>query len=161
MTIRHTDWEGYFFDMVDLVASKSDDPVTQCGALVVGPDKEIRTTGYVGFPRGVQHLEDRLARPAKYSFMEHAERNAIYNAVRMGISLRGCCMYITAPPCAECARAIIQSGITRVVYKAGRIASGENDEKGPMDLSSRWSESSNTANIMFAEAGVEVYIVPA
>jgi dCMP deaminase len=111
-------WDSYFIKMVQLVSEKSKDPSTKCGALIVGPDHEIRSTGFNGFPRGVDEtIESRWVRPEKYEWVEHAERNAIYNAARVGISTFGCTMYVNyaVECCDDCTRAIIQSGIIEVV----------------------------------------------
>lgn len=73
--------------------------------------------GYNGLPRGVEACdEERHSRVdgKKYLWFEHAERNAIYSAARSGTSLEGCRIYITAFPCADCSRAIIQAGIVEV-----------------------------------------------
>lgn len=139
-------WDQYFVLMAGLVASKSKDPSTQVGCVIVGPDNEIRSTGFNGFPRGIREYhyeekalgwddpetglqkvtvnadhtrldEERWERPLKYKFVEHAERNAIYNAARMGVSMKGCTMYLNwqPTPCTECTKAVIQAGITRIV----------------------------------------------
>lgn len=98
------------------IAQWSKDRSTQVGCVIVGPDNEIRTTGYNGFPRGVDdELDERHARPLKYKWTEHAERNAIYNAARVGIPLNGCRMYVPWFPCMDCARAIVQSGIVHLI----------------------------------------------
>jgi dCMP deaminase len=87
------------------------------GGVVVGPGNEIRATGYNGLPRKVRaHLETRHSRQdgEKYLWFEHAERNAIYNMARSGASSAGCRMYVDSFPCADCTRAIIQSGIVEL-----------------------------------------------
>jgi len=73
------------------------------------------TTGANNFPPQVNRTPERLQRPAKYVFTEHAERTAIYTAAAMGVSLRGATAYVNWYPCAECARALVLSGITRLV----------------------------------------------
>lgn len=129
-----------------LIATWSKDPSTRVGAVVVGPDKEIRGTGYNGFPRGIDDdIAARWERPIKYNFIEHAERNCIYNASLYGVSLRGCSLYISYPPCTECARAIIQSGIKEVFYMnpmAGANIPG-------------WRDSVRLSFDMFDEAGIK------
>lgn len=72
-------------------------------------------SGYNDFPRGVARTAERLKRPAKYDFTEHAERNAIYFAAMTGHPLNGCTAYLTWFPCAPCARALVQVGIVRLV----------------------------------------------
>ena len=117
-------WNRYFLDMLPLIASRSKDPHTQMGAIIVGPKNEIRATGYNSFPRGIKDdVPERLERPEKYLWIEHAERNSIFAAARVGVPLEGCKIYISALPCMNCSRAIIQSGITDI------IVDGEFQEK--------------------------------
>jgi len=115
-------WDEYFFDICKAVAAKSKDVSTHVGCVIVGPNHEIRSTGFNGFPMGVYDGPpelnafgpDRNDRPEKYVWTEHSERNAIYLAARNGTALEGCTIYLTWMPCADCARAIIQSGIKHV-----------------------------------------------
>lgn len=102
--------------MAYLMALGSKDERTKISAVIVGPDDEIRSTGHNGFPRGLNDdLPERQAQPEKDFWFEHAERNAIYNAVRIGVSLKGCTLYTQRVPCEACARAIVQAGIDKVV----------------------------------------------
>lgn len=114
-------WDEKFLDMTNLVASWSKDRSTKVGAVIV-KNHRVLATGYNGFPIGCDDdNEDRHQRPTKYLFTEHAERNAIYSAAKHGISLDGATMYLLWElPCADCARAIIQSGIKhlRVLNKS-------------------------------------------
>ncbi|MCK5297054.1 MAG: dCMP deaminase family protein [Alphaproteobacteria bacterium] len=138
-------WDKRFLEVATLVASWSKDRSTQVGAVVVGSKKEIRAMGYNGFPRGVNDdIDERHERPVKYDFTEHAERNAIYNACYTGVSLDNCTIYVTHVPCSDCARAIIQSGIKRVVVK------------GDNQLRASWQTSSEIAAAMFKETNVEL-----
>lgn len=113
-------WHEYYLNLLEPIAAKSKDPNTKLGCIIVGPDNEIRSTGFNSFPRRVRDLRDevpeRFERPAKYKWIEHAERNGIYNAARCGIALKGCRLYIGIIPCVDCARAIIQAGISEVIY---------------------------------------------
>lgn len=110
-------WDAYFMSMVYLVSRRSKDQSTNLGAVIVGPDNEIRSTGYNSFVRGINdYKQERQQRPHKYYFFEHAERNAIYNASRVGIPLKNCIMYTQGIPCSDCGRAIIQAGIKEIVY---------------------------------------------
>lgn len=112
------DWDTYFMEMANLVSTKSKDRSTQVGCVIVGPNHEVRTTGYNGFCRGINDdVGDRHERPEKYLWSEHAERNAIYNAARNGIRIEDCTAYTTVFPCADCARGLIQSGVVRVVTR--------------------------------------------
>jgi dCMP deaminase len=135
-------------DMAEFVATKSKDKSSKIGCVIVGPKNDVRSTGYNGFPRGVNDdVEERHERPEKYFWTEHAERNAIYNAARFGAQLDGCTAYIHGnhPPCAECARALIQSGIVRVVVSDQT----KNSEK--------WMESFKRSLIMFEETNTAGY----
>jgi len=106
-------WDTLFMSMVYLIAMKSKDRSTHVGCVIVNDDQTIKSLGYNGFPRGIDDdVEERHDRPAKYLYAEHGERNAIYNA-RMDLS--GCKVYVNFLPCADCARAIIQSGIKEVI----------------------------------------------
>lgn len=111
-------WAERFLSLADCIAGWSEDRDIQVGAVIVGPHREIRASGYNGLPRGVSDKEeDRFDRASgeKFFWFEHAERNAIYNAARVGTPLAGCTIYVNRFPCADCARAIIQSGIVKVV----------------------------------------------
>lgn len=102
-------------------ATKSKDS-TQVGAALVGPDKEVRLTGYNGPPKGVHDLPYRRERPSKYLFTSHAEANLIAFAAREGIRTLGCTVYTTHFPCSACARLLIQAGIARVVADDGKTS---------------------------------------
>jgi len=120
----------------------SPDPSTQNGAILVRDD--IVGRGYNCFPDGVEYLPERWKRPIKYSYIEHAERNAIFNAARCGSCAAGTTLYCTWFACADCARAIIQAGVVRVVGVAKHASHGQ------------WNESISIGDIMMAEAGIEV-----
>ena len=97
-----------------MIASWSEDSSRKVGSVIVGPNNEIRATGYNGLPRCIDSSQaDRHDRQSgeKYLWFEHAERNAIYNASLIGTPTLGCRMYVNSFPCADCTRAIIQSGI--------------------------------------------------
>jgi dCMP deaminase len=140
-------WKDYFRNIVQQVKLKSKDKYTKIGAVIVGKDNEIVSTGYNSFPRGIHDgVDARQERPEKYYWFEHAERNAIYNAARIGVSTKDCTMYLTCGmPCADCARGIINAGIRRIII--------EDDDDA---MSSKWSEHAERSVIMFREAGVVV-----
>jgi dCMP deaminase len=111
-----TEWDRKFMQMAHFISGWSKDRTTRVGCVIVGPANEIRSTGFNGFPRGINdEVEDRLARPAKYLWTEHAERNAIFNAARIGTPLGGCRIYVPWFPCVDCARAIVQCGLVELV----------------------------------------------
>lgn len=103
-------------DLASLVSSWSKDRNRQVGAVIVDHRNVVVSLGWNGFPRGVDDgIDCRHDRPNKYFWTEHAERNAIYNAASTGHRLMDCRIYTTLFPCAECGRAIIQSGIKEVI----------------------------------------------
>lgn len=115
--IRRKKWDRRFFELCHLVATWSEDKSRKVGAVIVGSANDIRAIGFNGLPRGVGALADERhsrEKGEKYYWFEHAERNAIYNAARSGISTEGCRMYSSLFPCADCARGIIQSGIVEL-----------------------------------------------
>jgi dCMP deaminase len=110
-------WDRRFFELCSLVASWSEDRSRKVGAVIVGPANDLRAIGFNGLPRGVRgDVEQRHSRAEneKYYWFEHAERNAIYNASRSGIATAGCRIYTSLFPCADCTRALIQSGIVEL-----------------------------------------------
>ena len=138
--------DNFFFSLCDTILKQSKDPSTKTSCVIVGPNNEVRSLGYNGVPRGVADIESRFERPLKYKWVEHGERNAIYNAARAGIALDGCLIYIMWYPCADCARAIIQSGIIQVIIPAGSAEYGKE----------RWGEDFKISKVMFEEAGIDV-----
>ncbi len=121
-------WDEYYLQICTVVAVRSKDPNTKVGCVIVGPAHEIRSTGYNSFPRGIRDdVPERLERPTKYLWMEHAERNAICNAARAGTATEGCTLYTEIMPCMDCARAIVQAGIVEVVVSAARMAQYSSD----------------------------------
>ncbi|MEE8393087.1 MAG: dCMP deaminase family protein [Rhodospirillales bacterium] len=147
-------WDSRFLRLAREVSKWSKDRSTQVGAAIVGEDKTPGPYGYNGFPRLIDdEKEGRHDRPNKYDWTEHAERNAIYNAARIGMSLKGCTIYVTHVPCADCARAIIQVGIRRVVVDEGCLEDG--------GFAERWSDDMSVTREMLAEAGVGLDLVAA
>lgn len=108
------DWNQWFLQGVYWIASKSKDPKTKIGAIIV-KENRIISTGYNGIPHGVNdNISWRHERPEKYKWFEHGERNAIYSAAKYGISTENAVLYTNAMPCADCARGVIQAGIKQV-----------------------------------------------
>ena len=139
------DWNERFLNLATHISKWSKDPSTKVGCVVVGPDNEIRSTGFNGLPRGIEDSEDRLNnREIKYPMICHAEENAILHAARIGISLKECTAYVTWPPCTRCARSLIQAGILTVIYT-------ENTE-----IPDRWASAFELSMDMFKEAGIEL-----
>lgn len=123
MTVESVEsWDATFLGLAERFAKRSKDPSTKVGCVIVGPDREVRSMGYNGLPRGVEDLAERMERPAKYLWTSHAEENAVAQAARIGVSLKGCTAYVTHFPCARCARALIQAGIIAVVCGDGKTS---------------------------------------
>lgn len=111
-------WNELFVLQAALIAQKSKDPSTKVGCIIVNEDNVILSTGFNGFPRGIDENDmSRWKRPEKYYWIEHAERNAIFNAARVGVSLNGARAYLNwePKPCADCTRALIQAGVREVI----------------------------------------------
>jgi dCMP deaminase len=147
-------WDRYFLNMLNEIKTRSKDRSVQVGCVIVNDCNSVLSLGYNGFPRGVKDdIDFRHERPLKYKYTEHAERNAIYNAARNGIRLNGARIYVDPWPCAECARAIIQSGLVEVIIDG-------NDYNNKMKMwSERWSEDYDIAFELFKESEVDCYIV--
>lgn len=138
-------WDARFLKLALHIARWSKDPSTQVGCVVVGPDREIRSTGFNGFPRGIADSAERLGdRAQKYPLVCHAEENAIMHAARIGVSLKSCAAYVTWPPCTRCARSLIQAGIALIVYPAG------------LEIPERWIEDFSISSAMLEEARISV-----
>lgn len=142
-----TDWDRRFMVLAHHIADWSKESGRQVGSVIVGPDNEIRSTGFNGLPRGVDDsvsARHSAVNGEKYFWSSHAERNAIYNAARIGVALKGCVIYVPWFPCADCAKAIIQSGIVRLVcYK-------------PDFTDERWGRDFQLVTEMLQEACVEI-----
>jgi dCMP deaminase len=136
-------WDNRFLGLARHVAQWSKDPSTKCGTVIVDANRIVVGIGYNGFPRGVNDSPARYAdRDTKYKFVVHAEANALMNS---NGSVRGCTAYVwPVPPCAECTKLLIQSGISRVVSLAPHSKFYE-----------RWEDSITAASEMLAEAGVD------
>lgn len=125
------------------VAKLSKDPSTKVGAVIFDEKRRLVSAGYNGFARGVKDTSSRLAdRERKLRMTIHAEKNAMLFATA---PLDGCTIVVTHPPCAQCAAAIIQSGIAHVVWP-----------KPSPEFFLRWEADYNLTRIQFKEAGVEV-----
>jgi dCMP deaminase len=141
-------WDRRFLELASLIGSWSKDRSAKTGCVIVGADRIIRSTGFNGFVRGVDdYNEMRHKRPEKYRWTEHAERNAIYNAARVGVSLAGTTCYVNWFPCIDCARAIVQAGVIRLVG----LKPDQTDE--------RWGQDFKFALEMFEEVQLQVTLL--
>ena len=138
-------WDLRFIDLARHISEWSKDPSTKVGCVIVGEDREIRSTGFNGFPRGIDDTSERLEdRNQKYPMICHAEENAIMHAARIGVSLKGTMAYVTWPPCSRCSRSLIQAGVSEVVYPSN------------VQIPDRWQSDFDIASEMMSEAGIIV-----
>ena len=117
-------WDEYFFNIIEVVKSRSTCLRRQVGALIVR-DKQILATGYNGAPSGVHHCEtclrQELGIPSgqrhEICMAVHSEMNAITQASRFGISIDNSIIYTNVFPCILCSKLIINAGIKEIVYQ--------------------------------------------
>lgn len=156
MSVR---WHNHFLQLALDHALMSKDPSTKVGSVIVGPDREVRSMGFNGFPRGIADTPERLNdRDMKMKLVVHGEMNAILAAARIGVSVRGCTLYIAATdnsgnvwggcPCTRCTVEAIQSGIGGVVSRPGKSAP------------SRWADDIAFARTILDEAGIPFREIP-
>ena len=144
-------WDRHFLNLCLQMCKMSKDPSTQVGCVIVGPDLEIRSTGFNGFPRGVSDDSRLHDRDCKLQHIVHAEMNAICNAARVGVPLKGCTLYICATdngghtwggaPCMNCTKHVIQAGIREVVCYPFK------------DTLSKWGDEIRQAHKIFQKTG--------
>ena len=137
--IDHITWDEYFMGIAVLSSLRSKDPNTQVGACIVSPDKKIIGVGYNGFPTGCSDDELPWEREGdwintKYPYVCHAELNAILNSPIS--SLKGATLYVALFPCNECSKAIIQTGIKKVIYLSDKYAESDQTKASKMMLKS-------------------------
>ena len=141
-------WDERFSKIAREVSTWSKDPRTKIGAVAVR-DKLILSTGVNGLPSGMDDSDYILNdRELKNQFIIHAEANCIYNAAQNGVSLRGSTMYVYGlPVCSECAKALIQSGVSRIVMTLDTP-----------NIPDKWSLSFKKSETMFTQVGIS-YII--
>jgi dCMP deaminase len=137
-------WDERFLDLAAHIALWSKDPSSKIGAVAIGENRNVLSLGYNGFPRNVWDGGGRLEdKDIKYKLVVHAECNCIFNAGKNGVSLKGATLYVSGiPVCNECAKGVIQSGITRVVMRH-------------KPMTEKWRESFQWTKLMFSESYVE------
>lgn len=141
---NYISWDEYFMGIAILSAMRSKDPNTQVGACIVSPDRKIVGVGYNGFPTGCSDDELPWAREGewlntKYPYVCHAELNAILNSSIT--SLKGSTLYVALFPCNECAKAIIQTGIKKIIYLSDKY---------------RDTDATKASRMMLQAAGIEL-----
>jgi len=143
-----TKWHTRYLDLAQSISDWSKDPSTRVGAVAIGKYGQVLSQGFNGFPRGIQDTPDLYDdRDAKYDRIVHAEMNVIYNACRTGVSLDGATLYVYGLPlCSECAKGIIQVGISTVVMPHQQIPY-------------KWQKSCHLSERLLDEAGVKrIYV---
>lgn len=140
-------WDRRYLELAKHISTWSKDPSTQVGAVIVSNNK-IVATGFNGFPRDVDDDPERYKnRELKNKLIVHAEINAILQA---GHECSYAHIYVSVPfCCSECTKAIIQSGISRIVAY-------DNADK---ELLKRWEESIKLSQLMLDESGIEFHVV--
>ena len=142
-------WDEWFMKQVYLVAEKSRDPRTKIGAVLV-KDKHIISSGFNGFPIGVEDLLYRYNdREIKYSFVVHSEHNAVLSCARFGISSLNSVLYTNGMPCNSCMKSIIQGGIKEIIIH----------KQWPEMTHSNWIESIRISKIMMEESKINLRIL--
>lgn len=144
MNITDDKWSSRFLVKAKFWAELcSKDPSSKVGCLIVAHDGSELSSGYNGMPRGVNDSAvERMIRPEKYFWMQHAEENAIAQAARHGIKLEGAVAFVTHPPCSRCAGMMINAGIARVFVGGA--------------LHNMPAHETEVADLKFKEAGVVV-----
>lgn len=143
-------WDEFFMHQVYLVASKSKDTRTRIGAVLV-KDRRVISQGYNGICMSVNdNCPERYERPIKYLYFAHAEANSIFSCARFGISSLGSTLYTQGTPCANCAQAVIQAGISKIVI---------HKQWPNLFHSEKWVESINISNKMLKEANVAIELL--
>lgn len=145
--IAEDKWTERHMALARLISLSSKDPTRKVGAIIVDHERRLVGSGYNGFPRGVNDHAMRYSdKMIKSKLVVHAEVNAILNStIRL---LTSCTMYTTSFPCSECAKIIVQSGLSRVIT-ASRAG-----------LSQRWIDDAYWTVAMFDEASVELVELP-
>lgn len=128
-------------------AQESTNPSTQNGAVLVDDKGNVVLSAVNSFPDGVAETQERQTKPLRYKFSVHSERNVLYRAARLGIKTEGLTMVCPWAACSDCAQAIIQTGIKRLVV-----------HKQALDRSDKWQENIELAFKMLREAGVEIIV---
>jgi dCMP deaminase len=146
--VKHSQgfWDRHFLDLAEVISRPSKDPSRRVGAVIADTLRRLVGSGYNGFPRRMDDDQGRYGeRLVKLKLVVHAEANAIYNSVS---SLSGCVLYCTSFPCTECAKAIVQCGITRVVCPTR------------VQMNDHWTEDARFSEGMLRETGVVLDEIP-
>jgi dCMP deaminase len=126
--IDRPSWDDYFMTIAHEVATRSTCLRRRCGAVVV-KDRRLLATGYNGTPKGLRHCEEvgclreqrGIASGSHHELCRgiHAEQNAVVQAALYGVAIGGSTLYSTTQPCVQCAKILINAGVTEIVYSEG------------------------------------------
>ena len=146
------DWKIFFMQQAQIMSTRSKDPSTKVGCIIVSQDGYVISEGYNGFPRGIADTEERLNdRTQKYPRIVHGEANAVINACRNGTKIEDGVVFVTQPPCPDCAKMLVQSGISQIYYidldKSKKNVAG-------------WRDMLTFSFDMFKEAGIPCQAIP-
>lgn len=135
-----------YMELAKELSTWSKDPSRKIGAIAVNSDGVILSQGYNGFPRGFDDSKENFDnREIKYKYIVHAEANLIYNAARVGASLKDSTIYVWGlPVCGECAKAIAQVGVSRVVWDTD------------LPIPEKWMESYKTTESILNSLGITI-----
>jgi len=149
MMMTQTEWDSRHLQLAKEVSTWSKDPSKKIGAIAVSQTNRILCTGYNGFPRGFDDSEERYNnREIKYKYVVHAEKNLIYNACLEGISLKDSKVYVWGlPVCSECAKGLIQVGVSEIYISANSFGVP------------KWDESFKMTRELFEEAKITIYVL--
>jgi len=142
-------WNKKYISLAKEISFWSKDPSRKIGAVAVSSKGQVLATGYNGFPRGMFDTAERYSnRELKYKYVVHAEMNCIYNATYNGVSLDGASLYVWGlPPCSECAKGIIQVGISTVYWCCAE------------EVPPKWIESFQVTREFFSEVGIGLHLI--
>ncbi|QHX35990.1 deoxycytidylate deaminase [Spiroplasma sp. TIUS-1] len=122
-------WDTYFLAMVELISMRSSDPNTKVGSVIVNENKQVISTGYNSLARGLNDNNypwtndlSKGIENTKYAYIVHSESNAIVSSKQ---DLSGYTLYTSLFPCNECAKLIIQAGISKVIYSSDKYKDTE------------------------------------
>ena len=149
-------FDEIFMKQAYLIATKSKDPMTKIGAVIVR-DKYAILSGYNGIAAGVKDLPERMERPEKYDWMSHAERNACYMGAKFGVATDGATLFTQGIPCVQCADAVVNCGIKEVVihkqWQDAALLSCSPKSQRP------WTEVYWKSKVKLEEAGIALRVL--
>lgn len=137
-------WDERWLTISSAYAEFSKDPSKKIGAVIV-KDNRVISAGWNGLPRNIEDTKERLTnKDVKYSMIVHAELNAVFNAAYHGQSINESTLYVYGlPPCSNCVKGLIQTGIKRIVAFYD-----------PAGVNEKWRTEQELSVILMKEAGI-------